>query len=187
MSQLVPSGATNGHSGSPWDNYLHNTYRLASDTQQHGDIKQYHIKLTITGKNKNEVEAQVWHRWNKQDVTLAKSKKTTVNPGDSFDVGGNVADMPKRLKITRITPAQAVKPAHGSSPLVPTGQDYKFEYASPSDGVRYFSFRTWDYGNGAGAWQGRKLPRNGGAVHESYCKQCTVGSAVEIKCSFPGW
>jgi hypothetical protein len=191
LSQLRPYGSTKGYSGSPWDNHKHNTYRLASNGQQNEDIKQYHILMTITGKNKNEVEAKIWHQWDKQEVTLAQSQKRQVNPGDAFELGGNVANMPKRLRITRITAAEAAKAVtqatQRGNTLNPTGQDYKFEYASPADGPRFFSFKTWDYGNGTGAWEGRTLPRDGGLVHESYCKQCPKGSGIEITCSFPGW
>jgi hypothetical protein len=147
--------------------------------------------MTITGNKNDQVEAKVWHKWDGQDVTLAQSQKRQVKPGDSFELGGNVQNMPKRLKITRYTAAQAAQAvaqaAQRGSNLVTTGQDYKFEYASPSDGPRFFSFKSFDIGNGAGAEEGRKLPRNGGAVWENYCKQCTVSSGIEIRCSFPGW
>jgi hypothetical protein len=164
---------------------------LASNGQQNEDIKQYHILMTVTGNNKNQVEVRVWHQWDGQKVTLAQSQKRQVNPGDSFELGGNVQNMPKRLKITRYTVSQAAQAvaqaAQRGITLIPTGQDYKFEYASPSDGPRFFSFKSFDEGNGAGAWEGRTLPRNGGRVKENYCQQCPKGSNIEIKCSFPGW
>lgn len=191
MSQLVPSGTTKGKSGSPWDNFRHNTYRLASNGQQNDDIKQYHVLMTITGNNNDQVEAKVWHKWDGQDVTLAQSQKKQMKPGDSFELGGNVLNMPKRLKVTRFTATQAAQfvtqAAQRGKTITPTGQDYQFDYASPSDGPRFFSFKTWDSGNGAGAWEGRKLPRYGGAVLESYCKRCQISSGIEIRCSFPGW
>lgn len=191
MSQLVASGANAGRSGSPWDNRRYNTYRLASSGQQNDDIKQYWLLMTITGNNKDQVKAKVWHQWDGQEVTLAQSQTRQVRPGDSFELGGNVANMPKRLRITRLTATQAAQAvsqaAQRGSNLIPTGQDYKFEYASASDGPRFFSFKSFDEGNGAGAWEGRTLPRNGGRVKENYCQQCPKGSNIEIKCSFPGW
>lgn len=148
-----------GYLGSPYDSELHNAYRLSG---QQDDIKQYHLDLAINPKNRDQVQARVWHQLNGKKEILANNFWI----GGYFYLGGNQKQMPKKLKITRLL----------------GGKKYQFDYGVSSDGPRWFSFKSNEQGNGVGAWEGRKGP-----PMERYCKECATKSSVTLQCSFPGW
>lgn len=168
LSALRPASEDekSGILGSPYDSIQHNGYRIAFES---GDIRQFHITLTITGKAQDQINAEVWEQYDKEQVVLVKTD-TKVKPGSSFSVKGN---LPKPLTIERQK----------------NGCDFAFFYADKSDGARWFRFDTNDSGFGLGKFKAREGEDAAGQT-EKYCDQKNLpgkSSGTIIECSFPGW
>lgn len=151
---------------SPYDSKLHNTYRLAFES---GDIRQFHITLTITGRPQDQISAKVWERYNKKDVVLANTD-AKVKPGSSFTLKGS---LPKPLKVER----------HAN------GCEFRFSYAQPSDGAKWFQFDTRNDGFGLAKFKNKK-GKPDAKDKEKYCDQSTLpgkNGGTVFECSFPGW
>lgn len=151
---------------SPYDSKRHSTYRIAFES---GDIRQFHITLTITGKAQDQINAKVWEFYDKKQVVLVKTDNK-VKPGGSFTVKGN---LPKPLTIKRQN----------------NGCDFKFSYADKSDGARWFTFDTLDSGFGLAKFKARK-GQNAAGQTEKYCDRSNLpgkNQGTVIECSFPGW
>jgi hypothetical protein len=94
------------------------------------EIQQYYVTLTTVGKESDstlEIRAQVYHQKNGGKVVLAKSTKPQmVKFSASFTLNDN---LPRPFTVKRSS----------------DGSYYVFEYAKPSEGVRWFIFRSTDY------------------------------------------
>jgi hypothetical protein len=61
--------------------------------------------------------------------------------------------------------------------------DFKFEYGSQSDGIRWFAFHTGEGGYGA---YSMATPYTTNL--ELYCSKVgSAGSGMTVECSFPAW
>lgn len=160
-----------GSMGNPYDTKLHNTCRYSGETE---DIKQYWVKLTVTGTNLDYVEALVWQHYNGKEVELARRSSQKVAAGQPFLLQG--PDMMKALMIEQ-----------------GEGRIWKFEYATQQDGFVWFPFGTEDSGS-----EGYGYSEGYGFFAESrdkkqlkddapYCKDETVDKVRTIVCSFPAW
>jgi hypothetical protein len=171
MSKLRPSGNNQptlnppqgrshkpgGKMSAPYDTEVHNNYRLS---EQGFDIEQYFVRLTISGKAQDQVNAEVFYRLDGSWTTLAQ-KSARVKPTGVLRLQGN---LPKALEIYRRT----------------NGCEYQFTYAEKSDGIRRFKFSSYD--KGYGKWKKRDAKDI-----ENYCDESTEKGVTTILCSFPGW
>ena len=151
---------------SPYDVKKHNTYRLASETQ---DIRQFHVTLTITGKAQDQIKAKIWEFYDGKELVL-DTKDTKIKPGGSFDLQGK---LPKALTIEKQK----------------NGCEYEFTYAQKSDGARWFSFSTRDEGFGLAKFKA-KTGETPASQTEKYCDESTLtgnNPGTVLECSFPGW
>jgi hypothetical protein len=158
-----------GKMNSPYDSKLHNTYRLGFET---GDIRQFHVTLTITGRAQDQFNARVWEQSERKEVVLDK-KDVKVKPGETFTLQGK---LPKPLTIQRQK----------------NGCDYNFNYAKSTDGARWYAFSTLDEGFGLAKYKVKKGKPSKGAAQktERICDQSTTAGknpGTVIGCSFPGW
>jgi hypothetical protein len=162
----LQSSGSSGKLNSPYDHGLHSTYRLGKEPE---DIKQYTIWLTINGNLQDAVEAEVWHYYEGDAVSLAWRPSQQMLLGDKFYLTGS---LPRMLTIQRA--GQCV---------------YKFMYADPAvDGIWYFEFDTNSGGYGS---YSRKPEKNEPPLNllVPYFKKFTgkVSTEPVIECTFPGW
>jgi hypothetical protein len=169
---LIPSG-TSGQLGWPYDNALHNTYRLTGEA---ADVRQFHLTLEITGQANDQVSARVYVFNNGAEDELASRAGTTMANGATFTLAAS-ATLPRGLRVDR----QATGCAN-----------FTFTYGNPlADGIRVFSFTSQDIG-----WE--RWAR-GTASNGKYCiaedipdpntpaGQPAQSLGTRLMCTFPAW
>ncbi|KAK4507470.1 hypothetical protein PRZ48_001205 [Zasmidium cellare] len=161
------AGGNLGLLGYPYDNALHNTYRL---TGEPADVRQFHLDLDITGTANDQVEAYLFVFNNGADQVIAQRAAAPMANGASFTLPAS-GTLPLALKVDRTG----------------TGcNDFTVTYGDPSaDGIRWFTFTSRD-----SAWP-NFAPDNG-----RYCVRADIPDlnnpgqtlpGVRLRCSFPAW
>lgn len=165
--QLTPSG-TAGLLRYPYDNALHNTYRL---TGEPADIRQFQISLDITGQANDEVSARVFVYNNGAEDELAQRAPATLANGASFTLPVSNT-LPKAIRVDNQVGCT----------------DFTFTYGDPTiDGIRAFTFTSRD--SGRSRWA-RDPARDG-----RYCltedipdpNQQGQSLGTRLMCTFPAW
>jgi hypothetical protein len=161
--QLVGNKADpdGGQMSSPYDTKIHNLYRISGETEH---IKQYWVKLTMTGTNDENVAAEVYHVYGRRNITLATRASQKLKVKGDFSLKG--PDM--RLALNVVRDEQCY---------------WKFEYGDISDGIAWFPFTSGKEGYGNFA-----LKRSAKQVkgHAPYCIDISKTDSAFL-CSFPAW
>ena len=156
----------------PYDSMKHNAYRIAPHDGNDRNIQQFHIALTIRGKNRDRLTVAVSHRFGGQYVSLVQ-QSGQLQTGQAISVQGQ---LPRPLRIERLAGCDL----------------YKFDYGDPRvDGVRWFGFRSDN--KGLEFWPDKKSRKKKG----DYCYSEPVPATDEsgrklepgdiMRCSFPSW
>ncbi|GIZ46693.1 hypothetical protein CKM354_000981000 [Cercospora kikuchii] len=153
----------------PYDNALHNTYRI---TGEPADIRQFHIDLDITGQANDRVSARVYVFNNGQERILASRASTAMARGTSFTIPASIT-LPKAIRVSR--------------PTTNSCMDFIFNYGNANtDRFRHYNFNSSNIGWPAATRWGDKKG-----------KYCTTESIPDpnrkgkngsrLKCAFPAW
>ncbi|SMR47121.1 unnamed protein product [Zymoseptoria tritici ST99CH_3D1] len=143
--------------GKPYDNALHNTYRMAGES---ADIRQLHISLKITGDNWNDVLTRVYYYENSNQVELAKKNTEGMKANDEFTLPvSNTLLQELRVKKTDCT-------------------DFEFTYGNPSDANK--PWKAFDFNTGDKGYKPYSYTLSG-----DYCVTESKPKMKTVRCTFP--